>query len=180
METPLADKFIDDLNEVARNHTIGSVYLGIFAVAGRTNLERDLQYLKTLFEGKDDYFKEAGIENWFGIWHKSIRQTDYFQNCFTERNLPLLSDKERSEYKHLHWIVKQDDFDKRANCEAGKIFNPTYLRYLELHSILIREDKRVSIDGYLDSILWNTIHLDKEDILFETFEKTFKAYEKIN
>ena len=40
--------------------------------------------------------------------------------------------------------------------------------------IISREQEDVRITGHLDMILWNTIHMDINNELFNAFERTFK------
>lgn len=132
------------------------------------------EYLYTLYKGTDDYFKTSSIDCWFAIWHKSIRQSDYFSNCYKSNSIKLVSDDERKEFKFLANKCTAKDFSKTEGKADNQLFNETYKRYLHLHDIIRRERKEDSINGKLDSMLWNLIYVDKDNELREVFIKTFK------
>jgi len=150
---------------------ISNIYYRLFSLKEPDKLDEELEYLLLLSEGKDDYFKEYGKTDWFAIWHKSIRQTDYFEDCYINRRKPLLTPDEEKQFKFLNHKVKKQGYNKYD--EAGKIFNDEYRYYLDLWEKRRRENIQDSICGVLDSVLWNTIHIDKENILYNIFKRTF-------
>ncbi len=176
MNNELAIIFKENLISLAKKEHIGTIYYQLFSLKTDIELQEELEYLYTLYQGTDDYFKTNSIDCWFEIWHKSIRQTDYFYNCYITNNINLVTDDERKEFKYLLNKCRDKNFSKTEGKEDNKLFNETYNRYLRLHSIMSREKKEVSINGKLDSILWNTINLDNENKLMDLFIKTFKEY----
>jgi hypothetical protein len=124
--------------------------------------------------GEDSFFKESAKTDWFGIFHKSIRQTDFFQECYRKIKEPQLTDLEEKEFKFLRNKIKGEGYDKTD--PTGKfMFNEEYRRYCDLSLLKQSEQYDKSIGGHLDMILWNTIHVDKNE-LYNTFLRTFSEY----
>lgn len=158
------------LRDQAGKESIATIYYQLFSCMAKEDLDKDMQWCKSLHDGTDDYFKETSKLDWFAIWHKQIRQTDYFRDCFKRINAPLLSEEERKEFKFLRHKVYKDGYNKRD--EKG-FFTEEYQRYLELSTKNKQEFLEDSINGKLDSILWNTIFIDKDKLLFQTLKRVF-------
>lgn len=174
VKNELATAFREQLYKLSRKENIGSIYEHLFSFKTDDDLQKELEYLYTLYKGTDKYFKTESIDCWFWIWHKSIRQSDYFKDCYKITKIDLVTEEERKEFKFLSSVCKAKGFSKTEGKEENKLFNETYSRYLELHQIIIREGEDVSIAGELDSMLWNLIHVDKENKLQEVFLNVFK------
>ena len=158
------------LKESANKEYISVIYYQLFSTLNTKDLDADIEWVKSLHDGTDDFFKDSGKNNWFAIWHKQIRQTDYFRNCYKRNHAPILTDAERKEFKFLRHEVYKDGYKKH---DENGFFKEEYKRYLWLHERNRRETLEDSINGKLDSILWNTIWLDKEDILYKIFKRVF-------
>jgi hypothetical protein len=172
----LAVRFREQLQRWCKVEHIGVLYAQLFSLKTDDELQQELEYLYTLYKGTDDYFKADSIDCWFTIWHKSIRQCDYFTNCYKANSIDLVTDDERKEFKFLANKCRAKDFSKTEGKEDNQLFNETYKRYLHLHDIIRRERKEDSITGKLDSMLWNLVHVDKGCELRELFVITFKVY----
>lgn len=153
------------------NH-IGMVYYQLFSLVNHKELDETIIYLFHLSIGDDEYFKEYGKENWFAIWHKSVRQTNFFSDNFRKIKMPLLTADETKEFKFLSNKCSEKGYIKES-IDGKHLFNDEYRRYLDLFGKRRRENADESINGNLDSILWNMVHVDKEDILIKTFEYIF-------
>ncbi len=169
----LLSKFKDELTKWCKTDSLGIIFYQLFSLKTNDELQSELEYLYTLYKGTDSYFKKSSIDCWFAIWHKSIRQCDYFDNCYQNNKVELISKEERAEFKFLMSKVREKEFSKTDGKADGKLFNDAYNRYLQLREIVRREEKHDSINGKMDSILYNAICIDSKNMLYETFIKTF-------
>ena len=173
--TPLAVIFIDCIKKM-KNPYVVDIYLHLFRMMDEEKLERELEYLFQLSEGKDEFFKKSGKDDWFYIFHKSIRQTDFFQGCYQKKKVELVTDLERKEFKFLWNKIHEKGYDKTAEPkEEGYSFSNEYRRYLDLHDRIRRETEEESICGHLDMILWNTIQIDNNE-LYDAFLRMFSEW----
>lgn len=175
--------FVEQMNSWAKKDSLGSVFNQLFSLRKEEELKHDLYYLYTLYKGTDSFFGESSKDCWFSIWHKSIRQTDYFTDCFQRKKIELLTEEEEREFKFLLNKCKDKSFSKTEGKQKDKLFNDTYLRYLDLYSKRKREPFDDSINGKLDSMLWNLIHVDKEALLYKMYQRVFREldldYQKV-
>lgn len=169
--------FKELLHEFGRSESIGNIYANLFSLRTEEELEEDLAYLYTLYKGTDSYWKKDSVDDWFAIWHKSIRQCDYFHNCFQTNTVELVTADERAKFKFIGHKVRTEGYDKKNGKDPNKLFNDEYNEYLNLHSKIRREDVDDSINGRLDSMLWNLVHVDEENKLMKLFRRTFLTYE---
>lgn len=161
--------------EVLNRISIGDSYIKnalyhLFMILEPEILNKLIIYLKQLSEGKDEYFKEDGKENWYMVFFKSIRQSDLFQDCFTKRTLKISSDEEVSRYRYLRHKVFADNYKKRD--ENGK-FTDEYREYLKMNTVLNNQTYDESISGHIDMVLHSIMNFDDKDILEKVFESTF-------
>lgn len=162
----------------ASGTNLSKVYFSLFSMKTDDDLQKEIEYLYTLYKGTDSYFKSDSIDSWFAIWHKSIRQTDYFSQCFTRSKIDCrITDEERKEFKFLYHQTRQKGFSKTEGKKEHELFNDTYNRYLNLHTLIQTEYSEKSINGNLDSTLWNLIFVDKEAELMKIFIKVFIHHE---
>ncbi len=169
--------FKELLDELCKTEYIGIIYSHLFSLRTEEELEEDLAYLYTLYKGTDSYWKKDSIDGWFAIWHKSIRQCDYFHNCFQTNTIELVTADERARFKFLGHKVRTEGYDKKDGKDPNKLFNDEYSEYLKLSSKIRREDADDSINGRLDSMLWNLVHVDQDNKLMKLFRRTFLTYE---
>jgi len=178
MKNKSAIKFRELLYNWSQSEYIGTIFYQLFTLKTDNELQEELEYLYTLYKGTDNYFKSESIDCWFTIWHKSIRQCDYFSDCFKVNSVNLVTDDERKEFRFLANECRKEGFSKTEGKKDNELFNETYNRYLDLFELVRRERKEErkedSINGKLDSILWNLIQLDSECKLEKIFIETFK------
>jgi len=171
----LYDIFFEELRK--SNDYIAVVYLNLFGIKSRKDLERELQYTYTVQQGKDEHWGKEGKEAWFTAFHKSIRQADYFYDCYKKAEYKLLSKEEESEFRFLRSQYSMKKLDKHSKTE-GKMFTDQYRRYLDLREKQRRETIEVNIGGELDSTLWHMVHVDRDSVLFNALEDSFYFYSK--
>lgn len=152
---------------------LGAIYYHLFRMLDIEKLNEELLYLYDLSEGNDTYFKEYGVESWFAIWHKSVRQTDYFRDIYKKGKIEILTPDEKKQFKFLRHKTSQKGYVK-ASTDGKHLFNDEYRLYLDLWTKARAEATEDSLGGHIDSILWNTVHIDKDNFLFNSFKRTFR------
>jgi hypothetical protein len=171
----LTQLFVANLKDCKEE--FGRIYFHLFSFLEESELQNVLEYVFDLSEGNDGYFKEQGKVEWFAVFHKHIRQTDFFSNrCFYKKEkYDLLTKDEEKEFKFLVNKVKADGYNKKCTDGSNKLFNEEYNRYLDLSKMKRRQVLDISINGELDSILWNVICIDN-NFLYNTLLVTFEEY----
>jgi hypothetical protein len=171
---PLADAFLKLLKDNIQQPTDGelyAIYYHLFSILPIEKLEVQLQSYKQLADGKDHFFKAEGKKIWYGVFHKAIRQCDFFNDTYVKTTIEIMTDLEKQELRFLMSKVRTEGYVKDG--QEGQMFNDEYRRYLELHEMKRDENKEKSIGGHLDMILWHTIHLDKKNVLKKVMEVAF-------
>jgi len=171
----LAETFMNLLKEGANqiNGELYSLYFHIFMLLSLKELQEVLEQYQELALGKDKHFKSEGKTIWYGVFHKAIRQCDLFTNSYRKGEIELLTKEDKSELTYLQNKIYTEGYVKEDK-DPKKLFNDEYRRYLELNEKKRAEKRERSIGGHLDMILWNTIHVDKKNILKKTMETAFK------
>lgn len=173
--TPLSNELLKNFrNDNFSNSDLNSVYYHLFSCVDIETLERELEYILELSQGKDSYFKEDGKENWFYIFHKSIRQTDFFDEIYREKENEFTKD-EKSKLNYLREVVRAEGYVKESK-EKGKLFTPEYTEYLALAEKWRTRKNPVSLGGHLDMILWNMIHVDTKEVLLNALKFLFEDF----
>jgi len=179
---PLQEALMFELKKAQeRIHDFGSlvaIYHHLFSLIEPSELETYLQYLKDVATGKDSYYKKSGKKEWFHSFHKSVRQTDFFNGVFRKRD-ESLTENELAEYRFLLNKVSKEEYVKESKV-VGQLFNDEYKRFLDLSTRKrsFKTDKNVG--GHIDMILWNMIHVDKGNELKEILERVFTYKLKSN
>jgi hypothetical protein len=190
-----ASLFLDELDMLSKRDSIGSIYGSIFSLIPIEKLEEEIEYWHNVYLGKDEYYGEEGKENFFLGWHKSVRQTDYIDGLHAYKIVNRLTDEQTKELDELDGKLKnlkrkviyhpEGDWSD----EDSKKHSESYRNLYEMDEYKSIQNKRKSlidikntkdtvlIGGMMDSILWNTVHLDKENHLMKTFLRTFKRIE---
>lgn len=131
--------------------------------------------LTSILEGWFEHFKSD--HGWYFQFHKSIRQTDFFNNIRAYSIIDKLTpeqNKRRSELLSLRIEMR------KKHGEKNEMDDDTFSEYKKLGDELfelnsLQQTKEpLEINGHLDMLLWNTIHLDSKDVLKDIFERTFK------
>lgn len=158
-----------------KESSYATIYTHLFEMLSTESLTDTLEWIYDVSRGKDDYFKKDGKENWFFVFHKSIRQADFFEGIWIERKKELRNEDEVREWKFLRDQVWDKKLKKRSE-EEGKLFTDEYSRYLDLNRLMQYERKDYGVTGRIDSILWNTIHTD-DNFLHDILELTFAKWD---
>lgn len=161
----------------ATDNYFGRVYYHLFSILDPKELEITLAYLKDVWSGKDKNYGEEGKEYWFTLFHKMIRQTDFFQGVYKRIELELMTKQEISEFWFLNDKVTKKGYDKSG--DGNHLFNDEYRRYLELSRKKRSQihEQALALGGHLDMMLWNLIHADTENVLQNMFIKFFERNE---
>lgn len=170
---PLADVFLKLLKDNLDQPTDGAlyaIYYHLFSILPIEKLEEQLDSYKELADGKDKFFKAEGKKIWYGVFHKAIRQCDFFNEAYIKTKIEIMTDLEKKELRYLDTIVHDDKYVKEG---TGQLFNDEYRRYLELAQMKRSESRDQRIGGHIDMILWHTIHLDRRNILKKVIETSF-------
>jgi hypothetical protein len=168
---PLRTAFLEFL-ESHREFDLVECYRHLFSSMEAGALENTLVYLQY----------QMKYEDWFFSFHKSMRQTDFFgdiyvayrENQQTEEDLQKL--KELREilptYKGKIWegiIIREEARSLGLDAEIKEY---DHLRKKS------KIEKRRSVSGNLDMVIWNLVHLDKENILQKLIERFFKQLDE--
>lgn len=177
----LAKSFKEKLKH--SNEDIAGCYRQLFDICGDDVINSFMGWLYL------EYQLQKGKEQmWFYQFHKSIRQTDFFEDCYCPIKNSLLTSEEKVEFDKLtEWIkekwaevsaAEQESNPGVSNTRLYRQYFQTnhskeYKRYCELRDNNNNVDKK-SICGHLDMVLWNLIHMDKEAVLENIMLRTFK------
>jgi len=175
---PLREAFLRELKNYPGSDHISEVYAHAFSCMEAESLEHLLQNLKSV----------VGKEDWFFYFHKSMRQTDFFDGVYVHYTTNVQTESDLKRIEELRQILP-------SYSEKGKIWkdiiNSEEAKSLGLEKevkefrFLIgksKKEERRSISGHLDMILWNLIHMDSTDFIRNFIERFFKlqAIEPIN
>ena len=75
MET-IENIFLEELDN--NKSFISSLFYSIFQIQSKEVLRVSLESIYEIATGRNPHFQEYGKTNWFFIWHKGIRQGDFF------------------------------------------------------------------------------------------------------
>ncbi len=148
-----------------------------------SEIEDTLQYTYEVYMGKHPNLCHK--DNWFFGFHKSIRQCDFFSGLKKETITDTRIEEEKEEHKKIG--KELTDMIDALPEEIREAEDFRVRNYWREHcpekwerNVLLNQKKRESeieyIGGHVDMILWEAIHLDKDGILPEVMEKTFKEY----
>lgn len=148
------------------------IYWHFFSMMNQEKMNDYLEYLKDVATGKDEHWGEAGKTSWFAIFHKALRQTDFFQGLYRVVEEEPFTKKERSEFHFLWEKVHKDGYKKQSR-KKGQLFKDEYKRFLDLNEK--RRNKKVekSVGGHIDMMLYEFINFDDCE-LAEIIENVFK------
>ncbi len=161
IEFPYTYEFYNTLDFYAKNRSEAeSSLLQIYHHCFKCMLDKDLEGV--LVNMHTDFKKEP--EYWFYMFHKMVRQVDFFDGVYYIDVNNNLNEDEKKELEKLRERI----FAEVERSEEEKA------RYRVLNS-KSRMETRESLGGHIDMILWNMIHVDQKNILKSVFEATFDA-----
>lgn len=191
----LAEIFFDLVckgSDSIKSIDIAGVYYHLFSMMPQKELQSNLEfiyecYMGTMGDNKDD--RKWYKENWFYSFHKSLRQSDFYQTATVEYHDPLTTEAEEKERKKL--IAKYDkvreripeDRNLKPTEQVALWRNAWNADYPEESKRLIELNKKrqntvkFTISGHIAMTLWGVIQLDHEAFLMMTMERTFNEYQ---
>lgn len=166
----LTEKFIDGLRNNRKPDTF--VYWNLFTLLEMTKPD----FLKYII---DEYKKDN--EDFFRVFHKSMRQCDFFGDDYmVVENRPLTED----EYERRKELIKErkemrKNFGGETIEEQDKIYDvPEYIKSgKELGRLNLKQNRKHIVDsigGHLDSIFYQTITSDNKGSLYEYMTSFFE------
>lgn len=192
---PFAAIFKEQLKKLSEKEEIGSLYFILFDLLSEESIDSEIEYLFLLYKGEDEYFKENGKTDWFYIWHKSVRQTDYFQDLIGYKIENRLTDEQEKELEDLENQMKnlkqsvifqlkrnsiEEDCKKHEDSYKTLYAMEEYkslFKKIQVLGKIKRHHEDINLCGKMDSMLWNMVHLDAKNNLYETFLRTFSELE---
>jgi len=175
--------FLDKLRNAT--DSIGICYYRLFEIQSIQSLESTFEWLYSEYINQKNSPKEEQI--WFYLFHKSIRQTDFFSGCTKTTRESLLTLEEETELITLaeninaEWRKVNPELEgAEPNLTIYEYFRRThpenYKRYHELKAKRQNVETK-NISGSLDSVLWNLIHLDNDNFLMLSMLRSFKEHD---
>jgi hypothetical protein len=164
MSYELRESFLFEL----RSHSgfdIAEVYRHLFTCMEYNSLELLLKNLKS----------EMDDEHWFYSFHKSMRQTDFYDGVNVTYIVDKLTDEDRNRIEVLRKVLPMYPVSNAVKTEQAISMGLAneMEEFRALHRKSKVEEKR-SIAGNLDMVLWNLIHADKDNFLKKFIENFFK------
>lgn len=166
--------FRDLLKDLATITELGNIYKHLFSLMTDADLELLLIDFHDISQGEDSCYGEIGKTEWFAIFHKSLRQTDFFNNCYQKSNKKILVPDERKRMLELKKIFYDKSVSETEREELKKSHKEELNEYFSYVRKLEEENKTESIGGQLNMILSNAIYLDKANHLIRIFENVFE------
>ena len=178
----LAEIFIEKLK--ACNEDIGSCYYHIFSkLLTEDELQDMINNLYDRYTFIHNLDKLCGVtktekDEWFYKFHKSIRQSDFFENIKKHYYVNELTEDENKRMNELKAMLPQHK--KFYEAVDGKEARETGLEVElnEYYSLFNKKrvKKTKDVSGCIDMILWNLIHIDVNNLLQKVMVSTFKQY----
>lgn len=187
MET-ITDVFehkIDNFRILGVNHSsLLSIYGSLFFTLDSKELNKSLLYLKMEYENDETPTKDM----WFYDFHKSIRQSNFFTDIEGFRIINMLTDEQKTlrnelskqshsvyeKLKKIHPNESMDEYNEWSKTDTERL---EILKQLRPLNNLANTKEDIGLIGTFDSILWNMIHLDENNILKMILEQTFNEYD---
>ena len=164
----LTEKFVLGLRRNQISDTF--IYYNIFSILQHTNPE-------FLQEPMENYEKHP--DDWFRLFHKSIRQYDYFNSDFVgliKRNITEEELEFRSKLQKLRREFRKSNPDEYKNDELYISYGKKLFALNYKMNTYIRQEENIS--GHLDSILYELISNGKDE-LYQYMNKFFKDNKQI-
>lgn len=162
----LSKKFLKELRD--SQNEIHMIAYHLFSCMNEESLDDLLNFLK------DDV---KNNEHWLHDFHKSMRQTDFFDSCFHRYKKSFLSESEKEEYARLKKLLgARDIFIPSEEIAIANNLGEEYKMWKYLRSLDNKREEE-SITGHLDMIFWNLLHLDRENKIEKFISKFFKMLE---
>jgi hypothetical protein len=174
--------------------SIIAIYRNVFKILP----ERDLELILA------NVYRERKQSGWFERFHKSMRNTDFFMTCYRRDESLQLEQTEQKELDALDAELrevhkKMDEYEKVLKIDVPEEDHPDYVQKYAEYSVKYRArfkelfpqekssrrftlksklkgEQEKNISGYIDMILWNTIHADANESLYYAMKDTFDDF----
>jgi hypothetical protein len=175
---PLREALLQELKSYSGSDHPSEMYRHIFSCMEAESLELLLRDLKS----------QVNDENWFYSFHKSMRQTDFFNEIYVHYTTNVQTESDLKRLDELRQILPfytekgviwKDVIDSEEAKSLGLEKEVKEFRFLKGKA---KKEERRIISGHLDMLLWNLIHMDSTDFIRKFIERFFKlqAIEPIN
>ncbi len=151
-----------------------NTYIHLFKILEKNN-PTSLDYMYEEWLNKD--------ENWFFNFHKSIRQNDLFNGINIRVSVESeLNDEEETRYQEIKNSLKDkmnhlkylEEDDYTLQYAQFRVDNRALLKEQYQLQLKRKRDEDESVSGHIDMILWNLIHVDKDDVLIKQLNHFFE------
>ena len=155
VEYALVNEFKKALKERISNEDISFMYQKFFFgfFISEEELGKTLKYYQEVFQKEPD--------DWFRQFHKSIRQTDFFDGDYY-KEVNILTEEETKRRKELMNNWSSIKYTPADVDELRKLHNK------------FRHPEKVSVGGVADALLYSLIHVDETAELKHAMEIAFK------
>ena len=170
---PLRASFLQALKNHPESDHESEVYRHIFSCMKAESLESMLENLK----------ENVGEEEWFYSFHKSMRQTDFFDDVYVHYTENVQTEGDLKRMGELRQVLpfytdKGKIWADVVNTEEAKNLGlEKEMREFQSLKRKAKEMRSRSISGHMDMILWNMIHSDRTNFLKPFMERFFKLQE---
>ncbi len=65
----LLSTFREECKKSCQVNHLAVIYTHLFSLKNDSELQEELEYLYTLYNGTDSHFKKSGKDCWFEVWH---------------------------------------------------------------------------------------------------------------
>lgn len=167
---PLREDFLQELKTYSLSDHPSEVYRHIFSCMEAESLELLLQELRS----------RVSDEDWFFYFHKSMRQTDFFNDVYVHYTINTQTESDLKRIEELRQILPsyaekgkiwKDVINSEESKSLGLEKELKELRFLVGKS---KKEERRRVSGHLDMVLWNLIHMDNTEFLKKFIERFFK------
>jgi hypothetical protein len=168
---------------------LDNLYYNLFSIKSDSELDILLEYLHMLSLGKDEYWGDEAVIEWFAIWHKSIRQTGFFYYLNGTKTVDKATQEQKLELKTLNLelesLKKQVIVSPKVSYEAheasyAKLYAmPEYKAIMDKRKLInnvVNTKVDLKLNGLMDNTLYNLIHID-DGFLYKALLRTFRLFE---
>lgn len=158
-----AERLMEELHFSEKYMRYNPYILSVYRHLLEILLLKNAESLDHMYDRIGDKFDDAFF--WF---HKGFRSWDTFTPLYIQCEEPKLTEKQVERYKLLREKLKRDNLPENWTKDEQYIKWHNEKRELdEIHY----DDGRKSIGGHLDMLFWNTIHTDKDGVMYKTLKR---------
>lgn len=156
------ERLLEELNFSEKFMRYNSYMISVYRHLLEILLIKEPKRLDHMFEKVGGDFDDA-----FYSFHKGFRSWDTFSEYYIKITPPQLTDDQKERLVFLNEKMKRDNLPE--NWVKDEQYIKWHQEKLRLNEINRDEGYR-SIGGHLDMIFWNTIHSDKDGVMYKTLK----------